>query len=319
MSFQQEQDEAQQVRQIATSCRFYQSEFPQVDDVVMAQITAVEQVGAMVTLLEYGGIQGMILASEISRRRFRSIKQVVQVGKTIPCTVIRVDPVKGYIDLSKKRVSVNDTKQAEDRYANSRHVHSIMARVAHITKRSLLELYQMFIWDLYKEFKHAYYAFNALANNDLSVLDKYTQVPQDVKDVLLQTIKQKMAPKPCTIFARIEATCYGEMGITGLKKAFEAGIAQQTEQVKLRLRIVGPPVYVITTTCNVQTQGMQIVKQAIEAISTEIQKYGGKASSELGPQLADGDIDVDKLGNTEAGEDDDEDDEYDEDDEDSDY
>lgn len=310
-------DEADQVRQLATSCRFYQHEFPQVDEVVMAQITSVEQVGAMVSLLEYGGASGMILASEISRRRVRSIKQVVQVGKTIPCTVIRVDEGKRYIDLSKKRVSQSDTKQAEERYANSRHVHSILARVAHICGKKMIELYEMFGWDLYKQFGHAYFAFNALANGDHSVLDKY-DMPEEVKTALLNVIKQKMAPKPCTIYAKIEATCYGEEGVAGLKKAFEAALAIQTPQVPLRLRIIGPPVYVISTTCSVQIQGMNLVKQCVEKIAQELVAYGGKCVCEHGPQLSDGDLNVEKL-TTVDGEEDDEDEDDDEDDEDEDY
>ena len=46
-------------------------------------------------LLEYNDIQGFIPASELSRRRIRSIPKLVQVGKVEPSMVTRVDKVKG--------------------------------------------------------------------------------------------------------------------------------------------------------------------------------------------------------------------------------
>ena len=61
--------------------------------------------GAYVSLLEYGGIEGMILLSELSRRRIRSVQKLIKVGRQEPVMVLRVDQEKGYIDLSKRRVS----------------------------------------------------------------------------------------------------------------------------------------------------------------------------------------------------------------------
>ena len=47
----------------------------------------------------------MILLSELSRRRIRSINKLIRVGRNEVVVVIRVDKEKGYIDLSKRRVS----------------------------------------------------------------------------------------------------------------------------------------------------------------------------------------------------------------------
>jgi ribosomal protein S1 len=69
----------------------------QIEDVVMVNVRAIAEMGAYVHLLEYNNIEGMILLSELSRRRIRSINKLIRVGKTEPVVVIRVDKEKGWI------------------------------------------------------------------------------------------------------------------------------------------------------------------------------------------------------------------------------
>ncbi len=60
-------------------CRMYENKYPDVDDVVMVQVKSIAEMGAYVSLLEYNGIEGMILLSELSRRRIRSITKLIKV------------------------------------------------------------------------------------------------------------------------------------------------------------------------------------------------------------------------------------------------
>jgi len=79
------------------SCRFYKEKYPEVEDVVMVNVRSIAEMGAYVHLLEYNNIEGMILLSELSRRRIRSINKLIRVGKTEPVVVIRVDKEKGIV------------------------------------------------------------------------------------------------------------------------------------------------------------------------------------------------------------------------------
>ena len=51
--------------------------------------------GAYVKLLEYDNIDGMILLSELSRRRIRSIQKLIRIGRNEVVVVLRVDKEKG--------------------------------------------------------------------------------------------------------------------------------------------------------------------------------------------------------------------------------
>lgn len=107
--------------------------------------------GAYVSLLEYNSIEGMVLLSELSRRRIRSIAKLIKVGRQEPVMVLRVDKEKGYIDLSKRRVSAEEAAKCEERYNKSKLVHSIMKHVAETCGRNLETLYTNFAWPLAKK------------------------------------------------------------------------------------------------------------------------------------------------------------------------
>ena len=64
----------------------------------------------------------MILLSELSRRRIRSINKLIRVGRSECVVVIRVDKDKGYIDLSKRRVSPEDIVRCEEKFAKAKAV-----------------------------------------------------------------------------------------------------------------------------------------------------------------------------------------------------
>ena len=136
----------------------------------MVNVRSIAEMGAYVSLLEYNNIEGMILLSELSRRRIRSINKLIGIGRNECVVVIRVDKEKGYIDLSKRRVSSEEAIKSEDKFTKSKTVYSILHHVAEVleyTKDEQLEsLFQRTAWvfdDKYKRpgygaydaFKHA--------------------------------------------------------------------------------------------------------------------------------------------------------------------
>jgi len=111
-----------------TDCRYYERKFPEIEDLVMVQVTRIEEHGAYVSLLEYDYMEGLILVSELSKRRIRSISKLVRVGQIQCCAVLRVE--KGNVDLSKKKVRTEEARLFEAKFANAKAVHSIMRHIA---------------------------------------------------------------------------------------------------------------------------------------------------------------------------------------------
>jgi translation initiation factor 2 subunit 1 len=143
----------------ALRCRFYENQYPELEECVLVNVTEIKEMMAYVTLLEYDNIPGMILKSELSRRRIRSIYKLVSVGRTEIMMVIRVDKNKGYIDLSKSRVDPEDVGKCEERFNKAKAVHSVLRHVAGLKGLKLENLYQQVGWPLYRKYGHAYDAF----------------------------------------------------------------------------------------------------------------------------------------------------------------
>lgn len=110
-----EADDKEDVIESATcdlKCRFYENELPVEGEVVMGKVVRVEnQTGAYVSLLEYNNTEALIMASEYSRKRTKSVQKLIKVGKREPLLVINVDQEKGFVDLSRKRVNPEDIKK----------------------------------------------------------------------------------------------------------------------------------------------------------------------------------------------------------------
>jgi translation initiation factor 2 subunit 1 len=65
----------------------------------------------------------------------------------------------GYIDLSKRRVTTEDSAKCEERYNKSKMVHSILQQVAERTNTEIEELYKSIAWPLNKKYGHSIDAF----------------------------------------------------------------------------------------------------------------------------------------------------------------
>ena len=61
----------------------------------MVSVREITEVAANVTLLEYDNMEGMVLLSELSRKRIRSINKLIRVGRQEVVAVLRVDEEKG--------------------------------------------------------------------------------------------------------------------------------------------------------------------------------------------------------------------------------
>ncbi|KAF2144574.1 uncharacterized protein K452DRAFT_266523 [Aplosporella prunicola CBS 121167] len=265
------------------NCRFYEQKYPEVDEFVMVNVKQIAEMGAYVKLLEYDNIDGMILLSELSRRRIRSIQKLIRVGRNEVVVVLRVDKEKGYIDLSKRRVSPEDIVKCEERYNKSKMVHSIMRHVATNAQMPIEKLYETIVWPLHRKYGHAVDAFKLSITNP----DVWTEVAfpsQSVEKELTTYIAKRLTPQPTKVRADVEVTCFGYDGIDAVKEALRTAESKNTTDTQIKVKLVSPPLYVLTSQCLDKNLGISVLEEAIKDITANIQKNGGDCKIKMAPK-----------------------------------
>lgn len=246
-------------------------------------VKSIAEMGAYVKLLEYDNIDGMILLSELSRRRIRSIQKLIRVGRNEVVVVLRVDKEKGYIDLSKRRVSPEDIVKCEERYNKSKMVHSIMRHVAEKTSTPIEELYQDIGWPLNKKYGHAIDAFKLSITNP-EVWNEATFKTDVIKDELQGYISKRLTPQPTKIRADVEVTCFGYDGIDAVKTALRTAEAKNTTDTQVKVKLVSPPLYVLTCQTLEKNTGIEVLELAIKEIDSSIRSAGGLCTVKMAPK-----------------------------------
>lgn len=275
-------------------CRFHENKYPEVDEVVMVNVKEIAEMGAYVTLLEYDNIEGMVLLSELSRRRIRSITKLIRLGRNEVVVVLRVDKQKGYIDLSKRRVSAEDISKCEERYNKSKSVHSILRHCAEKFNVSLESLYTSIGWPLSKKYGHSYDAFK-LSISDSSVFDDIEPVSKEVLEGLKYNIIRRLMPQTAKIRADIEVSCFNYEGIDGIKEALQYAENSSRDNMQIKVRLVAAPLYVVTVLCLNKSQGILLLEEAIERTSKCIQSKGGMCKIICSPRSVTEDTELQNL------------------------
>lgn len=267
----------------SSHCRFYENKYPEVDEVVMVNVQEIAEMGAYVKLLEYDNIEGMVLLSELSRRRIRSIQKLIRVGKNEVAVVLRVDKEKGYIDLSKRRVSAEDIIKCDERYNKSKAVHSILRHCAEKFGISLETLYQTIGWPLSRKYGHAYDAFK-LSISDPTVFEGIEAPSPEIMEELKLYISRRLTTQAIKIRADVEVSCFSYDGIDAIKRALKAAEDVSTENMTVKAKLFAAPLYVISVQALDKKQGVSLLEDAITKVTESIEASGGNCKVTMAPK-----------------------------------
>ncbi len=76
--------------------------------------------------------------------------------------------------------------------------------------------------------------------------------------------------------ADLSVSCFAYNGIDAIKSALRAGEAFSTEEVPIKVRLVAPPLYVMSTTSTDKVAAIELMEKAVEAIGEKIAEEKGE-------------------------------------------
>ena len=119
-----------------------------------------------------------------------------------------------------------------------------------------------------------YFRFIFFSNSQPSLLDE-CGLDEKVKDLLLTHIKRRLMPQAVKVRSEIEVGCYAYEGVDAVKNALRAGIACGIEEMPIKINLIAPPRYVVTTTTLDKAKGVELLDSALKKIEESIKNSGG--------------------------------------------
>jgi translation initiation factor 2 subunit 1 len=279
---------------MANEGRFYEKEFPELDEVVVVQVQRIVDMGAYVSLLEYNGREGMMLLSELSKRRIRSVAKLLKVGRTEVVMVLRADHEKGYIDLSKRRVDPEDVKTKDEQFAKAKAVYGIMRHVAHLHNIDVNELSKKVAWPLNRKYPDAHEALRKHINEELDIWkeidfsqpgvdlsDKAEQIKEDIE----VSLRRRLVAQALRMRAKIDVSCSQFEGIDAIKEALQKGFEASTEECKVKIQLIAHPLFMLTCMTREKEVAKATLEKAMELIKESIVAKGGEFIVRTQPEL----------------------------------
>ena len=234
----------------------------------MCKVVEVLDLGSYVELLEYDNIKGMIGISDLSRLRIRHIQKLVNVGKILAAEVIRVDPERRCIDLSKKSVTIEEFQYAETKYEQGKHVHLAVRKLASTMypdmdlEEAMTKVYNDWVWDMYTENKHAYDTLKAITSGTVEAPN------EEFKNVCVAMFP----PVFVTMTGELRLMNIGIEGIDATKRVLKDTLNQFKG---LKINYSSQSTYLFTLSTENASQGCDLINEAMQYSLDQMKKLEG--------------------------------------------
>ena len=162
-------------------------------------------------------------------------------------------------------------------------VASIMRHVAEKTRTPMETLYTTIGWPLNKKYGHAVDAFK-LSITQPDVWESVEFPSEAVREELKGYIGRRLTPQPTKVRADVEVTCFNYEGIDAVKSSLRAAEALNTPETIVKVKLVSPPLYVLTSTCLEKSTGIQTLERAIQEVEGKIRAQGGGCVVKMAPK-----------------------------------
>ncbi len=253
-------------------------EWPERGELVLATVKSVTDYGAYVTLEEYENKEGLLHRSEISTSWVRNIRNHVREGQKLVLKVLRVNPDKKHIDLSRKRVNKRERIDKLYSFKHERKAEGFLRITAEKLKKSIKEITEEAATPMEETYGNVYTALEEANRQGPEALTK-AGVPSDIAQALAELAQERIRPPLVEIKGALQLTSTKPDGVNVVKRALQAAQKTQTSTTaKIHMYTIAPPKYRIKVEAEDYKQAETILQKASETAIKTITKAGGKGS-----------------------------------------
>lgn len=221
---------------------------PKENDLVICTITKVFSHGAFASLDEYAGRNGFVHISEIASTWVKNIRDFVKEGQKTVAKVLRVDHVKGHIDLSTRRVGEAQKKNKMQEWKRAQKAEKLLEMAAKEVKSNLQEAYTEVGFKLEGRYGEIYEAFEEITlSGDEAIAG--LKIPKKWHSPLMKLVKENVTVPYVNITGYLDLKSFASNGVEVIRdsliKAREGG---SKEDVDIKITYLGSPRYRVKVT-----------------------------------------------------------------------
>lgn len=247
--------------------------YPEKGDLVIATVNRIVSYGVYVSLDEYHGKEGLIHVSEIATTWVRNIKDHLRIGQKLVLKVLRVDPNRNQIDLSRRRVTGREKIEKMLDWKRERKAESILKSVAdQLGKKVNIGKVREAILSKYSSLYEALEGAVEVGEKAFQGLD----LTKDCVTTLTEFAKAKIKLEEAKVTGIIELTCFESNGIHAIKEALiKAMHIKKPRRATVNAYVTGAPKYTLEVIAGNYPQAENLLNESIDTALSTIESYNG--------------------------------------------
>jgi len=249
-------------------------EYPEQGEFVIGTVIKVQNYGAFVTLDEYPGREGFIHIAEIASGWVKRIRNHIKEKQKVVCKVMSIDPDKGHVDLSLKRVNEHQKREKIKEWKNNRKAARLFEMLAESVSRTIDEIYEEFGQNLVQQYGSLYKAFEETAYDpEILAEDGFSG---DWIESMQKIAEENIPIQFVDITGYLDVKSFEPDGITHIRQSLIEGEKSEYDDVSIEIHYIGAPHYTISVKAPDYKIAEEEMKKAVARVEDYMNDFTGQ-------------------------------------------
>ncbi len=244
--------------------------WPQEGDLVVATVHKVLNYGAFAKLEEYPGEEAFIHISEVSAGWVKNIRDYVRENQKIVARVLRVNPKKGHVDVSMKRIREDQRTRKIQQWKIEQKAEKLLEFAAKSINKDLNTAYEEVGYGMMDEFGDLYGAFEISAEEGKDSLIE-RGMDEEWAAAITEVAKKNISPPEVQITGYVDITSYAVDGVQIIRNALNS-----INKDNVAVQCVGAPRYRLLVKSSDYITAETILKDAADKAIEIVLEAGGE-------------------------------------------
>ncbi|MDR2623755.1 MAG: translation initiation factor IF-2 subunit alpha [Methanobrevibacter sp.] len=244
--------------------------WPKEGELIVATVYKVLNYGAFAKLEEYPDKEAFIHISEVSAGWVKNIRGHVRENQKVVARVLRVNPKKGHVDCSLKRIREDQRTKKIQQWKIEQKAEKFLELAAKSLDKDLDTAYEEVGYEIMDIFGDIYGAFENSAEEGESVLVD-EGINEDWAKAITDIATKNIVPPEVQITGYIDLQTYAPNGVEVIKKALKA-----IENNDIQVQSVGAPRYRVTVKSPDYIEAEKSLKDSTQKAIKLIEKSKGR-------------------------------------------